>query len=395
MEVINIVAISLISFIFLLILLKQIKVLDSPLNQKLEKGLLSFVNRNYFILVGYLFFIAVVVRVYQFGSVPDGLNQDGAMAGVDALALSQYGADRFGMVMPVHFTAWGYGQMSVLLSYLMVPFIKIFGLSPLTARLPMLIVSLVAIYIIYKFSYRLLGKWFAIISLAVIAINPWQIMQSRWALDCNLFPHFFIFGTYAMYLGLKKKAFMYVSMVMFALSMYSYGISFYTVPVFLFVMAIYLIVKKLIKPLDLIICIGTYLIIAAPILTMVVINFFKLSTINLPFMTIAYFSNSIRMNDLLFFKPSIEQLFFNIATMFQITILQFPDLPWNSIKEYGPLYFASIPFIFIGGIAFIRRTFKQTSGQDIENSVKKPVCLFFVCLHLLVFSLVAFAMELI
>lgn len=379
MKIIDIVGISLISFIFLLILLKQINFSDSTLNERLESSLFTFGNRYYYVLVGYLFFIAIVVRIYQFGSVPDGFNQDGAMASVDALALSQYGTDRFGMVMPVHFTAWGYGQMSVLLSYLMVPFIKIFGLSPLTARLPLLIVSLVAIYIIYKFSYKLLGKWFAITALAVITINPWQIMQSRWALDCNLFPHFFLFGTYAMFLGLKKRAFMYVSMVMFALSMYSYGISFYTVPVFLFIMAIYLLVKKLIKPLDLLICIGIYLIIAAPILMMVVINIFKLPTINLPFMTIAYFSDSIRMNDLLFLKPSLFQLLFNIKTMVQITILQFRDLPWNSIDKYGPLYFASIPFIFIGSIAFIYRTWKQPSGDNNENSIKKAG-LFILCM---------------
>jgi len=96
-----------------------------------------------------LMLVAFVIRVWQFGSIPGGMNQDGAMAAVDAKALADYATDRYGMFMPVHFTAWGYGQMSVLLSYLMVPFIKIFGLSAVTARLPMLLVSMCGIAAAY------------------------------------------------------------------------------------------------------------------------------------------------------------------------------------------------------------------------------------------------------
>ena len=70
---------------------------------------------------------AVLVRCIAFGSVPGGVNQDEAMAAVDGRALAQYGTDRFGMRLPVHFAAWQVGQMSVLLSYCMVPFIKAAG----------------------------------------------------------------------------------------------------------------------------------------------------------------------------------------------------------------------------------------------------------------------------
>ena len=37
-----------------------------------------------------------LLRLYRFGSVPGGFNQDGAMAAVDALALANHGTDRFG-----------------------------------------------------------------------------------------------------------------------------------------------------------------------------------------------------------------------------------------------------------------------------------------------------------
>ena len=94
---------------------------------------------------GFLFLIIyglIAIRVIGFPLIPGGLNQDGVMGAVDAKALAEYGTDRFGTFMPAHFEAWGYGQMSVLLSYLTVPFIKIFGLNKLAMRLPMLLASL-------------------------------------------------------------------------------------------------------------------------------------------------------------------------------------------------------------------------------------------------------------
>ena len=81
---------------------------------------------------------ALLVRTYKFGRIPGGFNQDGAMAAIDALALADHGTDHYGMSFPVHLTAWGYGQMSALLSYLMVPFIKLMGLSPVSAGCPSL-----------------------------------------------------------------------------------------------------------------------------------------------------------------------------------------------------------------------------------------------------------------
>ena len=138
--------------------------------------------------------IAVFIRTWQFGVIPAGMNQDGAMAAVDAKALADYGTDRFGMRYPVHLTAWGYGQMSALMSYLMAPCIKLLGLSVFSARLPMLLVSLAALGMLALFAREAGGTPLLLIVFFLGAINPWQILQSRWALDCNLFPHFLLGG---------------------------------------------------------------------------------------------------------------------------------------------------------------------------------------------------------
>ena len=55
-----------------------------------------------FIIFCALLFVGFAIRVWQFGMIPDGMNQDGAMAAVDAKALADHGTDRYGMYMPVH-----------------------------------------------------------------------------------------------------------------------------------------------------------------------------------------------------------------------------------------------------------------------------------------------------
>lgn len=150
-------------------------------------------DKVYFIIFGISAIAAVAIRIWKFGEVPGGFNQDGAMAAVDAKALADYGTDRYGMRYPVHLTAWGYGQMSALLSYLMVPFIKISGFSPFVLRLPQLITSLAGLVCLYFLIRDVSGKNIALIVFMFASVNPWHILQSRWVLDCNLYPHFFSF----------------------------------------------------------------------------------------------------------------------------------------------------------------------------------------------------------
>ena len=106
-----------------------------------------------------LMLLALFLRLWRFGEVPAGMNQDGAMAAVDAKALADYATDRFGTFLPTHFKAWGYGQMSVLLSYCMVPFIKLFGLSAITARLPMLLFSMAGLAALFFLGKRLIIEY--------------------------------------------------------------------------------------------------------------------------------------------------------------------------------------------------------------------------------------------
>ncbi len=296
-----------------------------------------------------LFAVAVLVRVWEFGAIPSGMNQDGAMAAVDGLALASHGTDRFGTKLPVYFEAWGYGQMSVLLSYLMVPFIKLFGLNAVTARLPMLLASLAGLWVLFRFIERGFGRAAALLALAVTAMNPWHIMQSRWALDCNLLPHFLLFSLYFLHRGLEKPFFLYLSMLFFGFTMYTYGIAFFTIPILLILLCVWLLVKKRIRPVQAVICAAIYLAVAWPIFSVVIINTFKLKTWATGLITMQYFPDSIRTNDLIIYsKDVLNQLFDNISSATEMAILQKGDFSWNYIKGYGQTYQFTLPFALLG-----------------------------------------------
>ncbi len=321
--------------------------------------------RTYRILLVLAFLTAIFVRMYRFGMVPGGFNQDGAMAAVDAKALSDYGTDRFGMFFPVHLTAWGYGQMSSLLSYLMIPFIRIFGFSPFAVRLPMLVVSLVGLGCLYGFTCDVFGKNIGLLVFWFASVNPWHILQSRWALDCNLYSHFFIIGIFLLHkalMGKWKNMYLAASMIVFGLSMYCYGISIYTMPLFLLAACIYLLVSGKLKIKNVVFAAAVYLLVAWPFIMVMAINFFRWDTIHTPLFTLPYFSDSIRSNDILFFSQNIlSQLVLNFKSLLRVTALQTKDLPWNDVQNFGTMYLFSFPFA-VAGLCGLLYEFRKRAG---------------------------------
>lgn len=316
-----------------------------------------------------ILFFAILIRSVGFGNIPAGVNVDEAMAGVDAWALAQYGTDRYGIRYPVHFLAWKYGQMSVLLSYCMIPFIKLLGFGIVSVRLPMLIVSCGTVILMYLVVKKLFDERLALVVMALTALNPWHFMQSRWSLDCNLFPHVFLPAFYLLLLGLEKKRYLYFSMIFFGLTFYCYGIAVYSVIPFLVVFMLWCLWKKQLHWYDVFLCALICGFIALPEIVVMLINmcprWFGWQGIETPLFTMGYFPDSVRSNDILFLNFTFEQLGRNICTMLQKCFLQTSDLPFNTISAFGPLYHVSIPFIGIGIVTFTKELFteKQTAKQ--------------------------------
>lgn len=310
--------------------------------------------------------LAFLLRCIRFAAVPDGINQDEAMGAMDAWALSQYGTDRFGTFLPVHFAAWQTSQMSVLLSYCMIPLIKIFGFSTVTVRLPMLLISTGAAALVYLVGQKLFGERIALVAMLLTAVNPWQFMQSRWSLDCNLFPHVFLLAFYLLLLGLEKRRYLYLAMPVFGLTFYCYGIAAYSVTAFLFVFFVWCLWKRQIRFREGVLCAVLFTIVALPEIIVLGINAIHFGqTIETPLFTMPYFPYSVRSADILLLNFSFTQLGRNAWALFSHVFLQLPDIFFNSIPAFGPLYHVSIPFVFAGIVIYTAKLFgeKDTAKQ--------------------------------
>ena len=115
---------------------------EEGMKQKLEK------IDKLDIIFAIIFLVAVFIRVWQFGKIPGGINQDEAFSGYEAYSLLNYGKDSSGYANPVYFEAWGSG-MNALNSYLMMPFIAIFGLKVWAIRIPQCIVACLTILAVF------------------------------------------------------------------------------------------------------------------------------------------------------------------------------------------------------------------------------------------------------
>lgn len=318
--------------------------------------------------------LGIAVRIFRFGQIPCGINQDEAMAAMDAKALLSYGTDRLGMKLPVHFTAWGWAQMSVLLSYLMVPCIALFGFTTVAVRLPMLLISIAGMVFFYLLVKEILGEKTALLLFFLTAINPWHILQSRWSLDCNLFPHLFVIGAYLLLTGIKKRSRLFLSMVFFGLCLYCYGVSVYSVPLFLFVLALYLWRTGQVPLYQIFLAGVLFGLVALPELLTMFLNLVGLPSIETPLFTIPYFSGTVRSKDILLTSFSIRQLFINLFYTLKAALLQTPDLFHNTIPAFGTMYHFSILFLPFG-IYRLFTSFKKETDASADLTVRTSLLL--------------------
>lgn len=121
-------------------------------------------------LVVILVLVGISARIFLFGNVPPGLNQDEASMGYDAFSLLNYGMDRNGFHYPVYLVAWGSGQ-SVLYAYFTMPFIYLLGLNVVSIRLVNLIFGIVSLIIFYLLVEKVSNRPVALLSLFLLEIG--------------------------------------------------------------------------------------------------------------------------------------------------------------------------------------------------------------------------------
>lgn len=332
----------------------------------------NFLKKNgFFILLAILLLIGCSVRIIGIDLVPAGLNQDEASAGYEAYSLMEYGIDRNGNSFPIHFVAWGSGQNS-LYSYLMIPFIKLLGLTSLAVRLPMAIIGCITLfvmtYLIYQMSDK--NKKATLIATVFLVICPWHIMKSRWGLESNLFPDLVLYAVALLLLGLKKqkKSRIYFAFVLFGISCYSYGTSYFFMPLFLMSLLVFLVYQKKLTLKQACCSLGIVFVIVLPLLIFVVINTFDLPQIKFFNITIPRLvQNRYETISSVFSSDFLSKSWSNFTGGIKLFLFQKENLPWNVMEGYGLIYLFSFPFTLIGLIHSFRKSKEWNNLNVIFN----------------------------
>lgn len=340
-------------------------------------------------VIALIVLVGVLVRTIAFGSIPNGLNQDEAYAGYEAFSLLNYGIDSNGYHNPVYFVSWGSG-MNVLESYLMIPFIALFGCNEVVIRLPQLCVALLAFPYLYLILKKLYSKNIAIIGLALLAIVPWHIMLSRWGLESNLAPTLQLIGFYYIIKGVDTPRYFLGAAIAYGLALYCYAIYWMFIPVFVLLACVYWVVQRLRSnhpfTKETLLWIGVsvivLLIFALPLILFLLVNNHVLEPIYTPFFSVP----------LLTFMRSDETSFANFINLEHIKsifsyLLGFPDTRLgNGLPSFGILYYLTTPFFVIG---------LYTNGKAFIQSLKTKTVAFesFVVLQFLAALLVALSIK--
>lgn len=307
----------------------------------------------------------ILVRIHDFGKYPADINCDESMTAVEAMALVENGTDHLGNSYPVYFDAWQRAQQNALYGYILAGFIKIFGISTIVVRLPMLFFSLLGIAALTWIAYMLFSKEIALFCLIFIAINPWHIMLSRWGLESNIFPHFLILGLAFLCFSIKKghTISLIAAMFFYGFSMYGYGVAFSFLPLFLLPVFIVLWHAKTFRFPTLLLALLCFFAVSWPMLLIIPVNYFKIPTIAIGPITIPLFDRTTRMSDILFFSENFSAQFLgNIQYLWNMVVLQKMDVWWNQLPTVGTYYKISLPFLLTGLgriVLFIKKEIKQ------------------------------------
>lgn len=138
------------------------------------------------ILLGLIIVFAVGIRLYLIADAPKGALIDEAHFGYLAFSLIETGADEHGHAYPLLFKGFG-DQKLPMGAYLMIPVVKLFGLSNATIRYPSILAGASLIIAMWWLARELdfKEKWQLLVAL-ITAVSPWTFFLSRFGFESNL-----------------------------------------------------------------------------------------------------------------------------------------------------------------------------------------------------------------
>lgn len=331
--------------------------------------------------------LALGLRFWQLGQVPPGFHRDEAFLGYNGFSILKTGRDINGHLLPLHLQSFLYSPAGY--SYFTIPFIKLFGLTPLAVRLPAAffgVLTVLAIYFLVRGfsdfsdpgSERTYdpGSFFGdlpLIASLLLAVNPWHINLSRTATENVIVVFFLVWGIWLYLLWVKKGGWFWLAaaFICFGLTLTLYQAARAFLPLFL---PILIISKNKTAKANCLFAWGLFwLIIILPLL----IVFFS-STLSLRLRTVSllatpetqlvinqqlredgvaavplFFTRLFHNKPMSYFSQFLDNYFSHFSFRFLFTDQGLPDR--YRVPLSGLLYFFDLPLLLLGGWYLLRR----------------------------------------
>ncbi len=186
----------------------------------------TIMRNRHLLLLGCIFFLALVVRLLYIDTMPYGSHIDEASLGYNAYSIAQTGKDEYGKKFPLVFQAYGDQKLPAYI-YATVPSVKLFGLSNFAVRLPGAVAGSFLVVFIYLLLRQLnFSRNISLLGSLVTATSPWLIMLSRiFGYESGLGLLFFTVGLWSLLSAIHNKnkwKYICIASIAFALTWYSY-----------------------------------------------------------------------------------------------------------------------------------------------------------------------------
>ena len=200
-------------------------------------------KKHLYICTG-IFAAGCIVRILMLGTLPNGPTAEEALAAVQGKTLWQtghfLGCEHLTTLLP----QWNGENAGPLLSVLTAPFVGLFGINALTARIPLVLLSILSMLAMYGIGKELGGAVLGKYMLLLQAISPYFVLSTRLTASANAVVFLLPIAFYAAVRGFRQKGWLYVGAILLACLAYTYDLFFFIAPLFMLGLMIVSVVYK-------------------------------------------------------------------------------------------------------------------------------------------------------
>ena len=348
----------------------------------------SIGKRGNFVFCGIIFLAGCFCRLWMLDKLPSGLTAEEALIGAQGKALWQLGGFYPSGKLTAQLPYWTGESVGPFLAVLTAPFVGLFGSGAWAVRLPLALLSIVAMLAMYGVGKELGDERLGRMAMGVCALCPCFVLDARLTTGANAALYLLPIAIYLVLLGMRKPLCLYPGMILLAMTGYTSNIYLFIAP--LLVIAAFVMGLLISKDKVHVLIAGILGVFAVmPALLTVIVNFTNsqpmllFGMIEIPklqdFEKLAWLGS--RMKDAQEpLRIALNQFFTSVFTGATFGNITHENIGRGVLSPEGfyVLYLMSLPLILLGILLLIRRCFEKDHANKTVRLKWGMVTLFWL-----------------